>query len=257
MSDRYETDMAPNSPVAILLGISTCLLIIAGFAGFAFDEGPRSTENTLQALALLGFPITGLIAAVVQSRWKTRYREATGTWTDWEFTKRVIKLSWSSDYDAIVELYSAPSVAAKPRRRRDILIAVTPPSGKHMTEAAVELAIGAVGDDDARVRAAACDALGRSRGAEAADVLVAALDDPDDRVQTAAARGLGMRRERAAVPQLQAMLAETDAGVQAAFALAEIGDHRSLPAIELAAAASRSGWHAKQFREAAGRLAAG
>ena len=80
---------------------------------------------------------------------------------------------------------------------------------------ATEVLRAALGDADADVRIAACDALGKRKDAEAARLLGGVLTgDIDKDVRFAAARALGESRDPAAIPALAAALEDSDPAMQ-------------------------------------------
>lgn len=255
--DRHETSMARNSPIAIRLGLATILLIVLTTLGFPASRGEGNTYDTVLGFAILAVPCIAFAALLAQSRWRARYREVTGTWTHGEFINRLTALRNDEDVAGLIDMYRAYSVVRNVGRRKDILRALTRIPGPQSRDTVTAFGSDLVRTDETpAIRSAACDLLATCPEDGTVDVLLAALDDPDSGVRLAAARSLGLLRARVAVPRLTVELGDTDSGVQAGFALAAIGDPRSLPAIEVAAAASHSSWHAKKLRRAADQLRA-
>ncbi|HUV39166.1 MAG TPA: HEAT repeat domain-containing protein, partial [Planctomycetota bacterium] len=92
--------------------------------------------------------------------------------------------------------------------------------------AAAGLLMTRLKDDDARVAAAAAEALGQLGAAEAQPALMNLLGSPDAEVRRAAAGALGKLKARAAVPGLVKLLDDPNdfVSVAAADALAQIGE---------------------------------
>jgi HEAT repeat protein len=83
------------------------------------------------------------------------------------------------------------------------------------TQVAAAMAAAGVKDSDARVRVAACEALGVRGGAEQVRVLGGVLSgDTDIDVRLAAARALGDSKDPAAVQALAAALEDSDPALQ-------------------------------------------
>lgn len=110
-----------------------------------------------------------------------------------------------------------------------------PDSGVRRGAAGLLPLVGALGpllplldDEDAAVRSAAAEALGRLGAPEAVPALRRALG----RGEWAAARALGALGAREATPELVAALDDPRIGAVAAEALASLGDRSAIPAIE-------------------------
>lgn len=106
-------------------------------------------------------------------------------------------------------------------------------------ERVVEALLGALADGSARVRAVACDSLGRMSFAfreRIAEALLPLLDDADDEVKLAAAKAVGRMGSDAAVDRLVGLLSHDRAQVRlyAALALGRTRHERSVaPLAEL------------------------
>lgn len=246
--------MPPNSLLAVRLGLATAFLLSLSALGFLVPRADNSVVDVLHGFIILSVPLIALAAVIVQSRWKVDYREATQTWTRNEFLARVSSLRDEGDAEGLIEMFAAGKNA---NQRKLVLGALDRVAKESDDGSVVAFAITVTQTDEKRtVRARACDLLADHAAEGSVNALITALDDEDSGVRLAAARSLGLLGAREAVPPLRAELGPTDSGVQAGFALAEIRDPQSLPAIEVAAAASPSIWHAKMLRKAAEQLRA-
>lgn len=107
-------------------------------------------------------------------------------------------------------------------------------SGQRADTAIVRAVMARLRDEDAEVRRAAADALGRLRHPMAIDALVLALDDLDGDVRRAAMYALGnFEHSRVPAPPIRRMLENADEEIRshAVRLLAELRDRASIPAI--------------------------
>ena len=123
----------------------------------------------------------------------------------------------ASQADLAEQQTISADLAAVYQREEDPLIRaeIVHAAGGYRTEPATSVLELALRDSDSDVRLAACEALGKHRGAEAVGILTTALSsDMDIDVRMAAARALGETEDPAAVAPLGRILEERDPALQ-------------------------------------------